>query len=175
MSFIDFSSESDDDITNIKSDNDLSFAEIDRHNEHNLTPSLLKTHEKKFEQETFLLHPPDIIIENNSNETAFQRVQTQFNENMNTSLVYGFAENLEILRNMNEEICERLDWVTQQTQQITDQFNEDRELAHKERNSDRRLGLFFSFLEAIFFLVGILYASVLFVIEMYYSVNVGIF
>ena len=83
----------------------------------------------------------------------------------------NLAENLEILRSMNEEICERLDWVTQQTQQITDQFNEDREEARRERKRDRFLGLSFSMLETLLFVIGLVYATILFLIEMSYSVS----
>ena len=88
------------------------------------------------------------------------------------ALVQGFAENLEILRSLNEEICERLDWVTQQTQEIRDQFKEDNEEAKRQRKYDRILGTCFSMLETTLFIVGIIYATVLFLIEMYYSVNI---
>ena len=89
------------------------------------------------------------------------------------ALVHGLAENLEILRSLNEEICERLDWVTQQTQEIRDQFKEDNEEAKRQRKYDRILGMCFSMLETTLFIVGIIYATVLFLIEMYYSVNIN--
>ncbi len=126
-----------------------------------LTPSLLKNHEKQFQ----------VIDETDNEKDYFERVQTQLNDNNSTMLVHGFVENLEMLRTMNEEICERLDWVTQQTQLITERFNEDRQQAQKERKKDRLLDVCFSLLELNFFLIGIIYATILFVIEMYYSVN----
>ena len=126
-----------------------------------LTPSLLKNHEKQFQ----------VIEETDNEKDYFERVQTQLNDNNSTMLVHGFVENLEMLRTMNEEICERLDWVTQQTQLITERFNEDRQQAQKERRKDRLLDVFFSLLELNFFLIGIIYATILFIIEMYYSVN----
>ena len=89
------------------------------------------------------------------------------------ALVYGLSENLEILRSLNEEICERLDWVTQQTQQIREQINEDHEEAKNHRKYDRILNIIFSFLETSLFVVGIIYATILFLIEMYYSVNIN--
>jgi hypothetical protein len=106
----------------------------------------------------------------NSKETF--NIQQQIVENNNMALVHGFAENLEILRSLNEEICERLDWVTQQTQEIRDQFKEDNEEAKRQRKYDRILGTCFSMLETTLFIVGIIYATVLFLIEMYYSVNI---
>ena len=99
-------------------------------------------------------------------------IQQQIAENNNMALVYGLAENLEILRSLNEEICERLDWVTQQTEQIREQFNEDHEEAKRQRKYDRILGMAFSMLETTLFIVGIIYATILFLIEMYYSVNI---
>ena len=113
------------------------------------------------------LGPGDI---KNSKETF--NIQQQIVENNNMALVHGFAENLEILRSLNEEICERLDWVTQQTQEIRDQFKEDNEEAKRQRKYDRILGMCFSMLETTLFIVGIIYATVLFLIEMYYSVNI---
>ena len=113
------------------------------------------------------LGPGDI---KNSKETF--DIQQQIFENNNMALVHGFAENLEILRSLNEEICERLDWVTQQTQEIRDQFKEDNEEAKRQRKYDRVLGMCFSILETTLFIVGIIYATVLFLIEMYYSVNI---
>jgi hypothetical protein len=130
-----------------------------------LTPSLLKNHEKQFQ----------VIDESDNEKDYFERVQTQLNDNNSTMLVHGFVENLEMLRTMNEEICERLDWVTQQTQLITERFNEDRQQAQKERKKDRLLDVFFSLLELNFFLIGIIYATILFIIEMYYSVNFNFF
>jgi hypothetical protein len=130
-----------------------------------LTPSLLKNHEKQFQ----------VIEETDNEKDYFERVQTQLNDNNSTMLVHGFVENLEMLRTMNEEICERLDWVTQQTQLITERFNEDRQQAQKERRKDRLLDVFFSLLELNFFLIGIMYATILFIIEMYYSVNFNFF
>lgn len=101
-------------------------------------------------------------------------IQQQIAENNNMALVYGLAENLEILRSLNEEICERLDWVTQQTQQIREQFNEDHAEAKRQRKYDRILGMAFSMLETTLFIVGIIYATILFLIEMYYSVNINL-
>jgi len=100
-------------------------------------------------------------------------IQHQIAENNNMAMVCGLAENLEILRSLNEEICERLDWVTQQTQQIREQFNEDHQEAKKQRKYDRILGMAFSMLETTLFIVGIIYATILFLIEMYYSVNIN--
>ena len=100
-------------------------------------------------------------------------IQHQIAENNNMAIVYGLAENLEILRSLNEEICERLDWVTQQTQQIREQFKEDHEEAKAQRKYDRILGVAFSMLETTLFVIGIIYATILFLIEMYYSVNIN--
>lgn len=147
------------------SDDSNSEEEIIILKERPLTPSLLKNHEKQFEQDLSSEHEKDY----------FERVQTQLNDNNSTMLVHGFVENLEMLRNMNEEICERLDWVTQQTQLITERFNEDREQEKKERRKDRILDVLFSLLELNFFVIGIIYATILFIIEMYYSVNFNFF
>ena len=202
MSFIDFS---DNDSSNsssihINKKEDVSDSEHDltliNNNERCLTPSLLKTHEKKYEIETrdssgdegfypinqdlqdlhglqdlHDLHDLQGLhdLHGLQNNDVMQRIQEQINQSNNQSIVYGFAENLEILRNMNEEICERLDWVTRQTQNIIDQVNEDRLNDQKERTKDRRVGLFFSFLETQFFLIGMIYSTILFIIEMYYN------
>ena len=121
-----------------------------------LTPSLLKTHEKKYEIDTRDssgdegFYPVRQDLQDND---VMQRIQEQINQTNNQSIVYGFAENLEILRNMNEEICERLDWVTRQTQNIIDQVNEDRLNEQKERTKDRHVGLFFSWYDLLYYFI----------------------
>lgn len=178
MAYIDYSSDSSSSKNKniLEHDNDefeVSLTELGKTNVGGLTVSMLKTHEKKFEtqenQDISLTLP--LPVPNIPTRQEIPSIEHQIAENNNMALVYGFAENLEILRSMNEEICERLDWVTQQTQQITDQFNEDREEARRERKLDRCLDLGFSMLETTLFIVGILYATILFLIEMYYSVN----
>ena len=57
--------------------------------------------------------------------------------------------------------------------QIREQFNEDHEEAKRQRRYDRILGMAFSMLETTLFIVGIIYATILFLIEMYYSVNIN--
>jgi|UniRef100_A0A6C0J4Q8 hypothetical protein len=177
MSFIDFSdNDSSNSSIHINKKEDISDSEHDltliNSSERCLTPSLLKTHEKKYEIDTRDssgdegFYPVRQDLQDND---VMQRIQEQINQTNNQSIVYGFAENLEILRNMNEEICERLDWVTRQTQNIIDQVNEDRLNEQKERTKDRHVGLFFSFLETQFFLIGMIYSTILFIIEMYYN------
>ena len=195
MAYIDYSSDSNstNSIKNILEDDntefEISLADVGKTNTITLTASTLKTLEKQFETSpstaeerlSSQLMPPlplpsplPIPAPTDNKEQENSNIEKQLLENNNMALVYGLAENLEILRSMNEEICERLDWVTQQTQQITDQFNEDREEARRERKRDRILGMGFSILETTLFIVGIIYATVLFLIEMYYSVNFGI-
>ena len=184
MAHIDYSSDSSNGSKSSKNsfnivDNEVSFSELHTTNTVALTASSLKNHEKKFENATTpelslpLPLPTPLPLSSMSSvlPPPVNNIQEQIFENNNTALVYGFAENLEILRNMNEEIQERLDWVTQQTQQIKEQFDEDREEARKERKRDRILGMSFSFLETTLFFVGIIYATILFLIEMYYSVS----
>jgi hypothetical protein len=182
MAYIDYSSDSNSTKSNkniLEDDNnefEISLAELGRSNIGTLTVSTLKSHEKQYHDQEQIPFPlPSFSMETpaepiTAKKEAFS-IEHQIAENNNMALVYGFAENLEILRSMNEEICERLDWVTQQTQQITDQFNEDREEARRERRRDRILGMGFSILETTLFIVGIIYATILFLFEMYYSVN----
>lgn len=197
MAYIDYSSDSNStkSAKNILEDDniefDISLTDLGRPNRGSLTPSMLKNHEKQFEQENNRFIPIEHIpyvptedpqklkegtrtdTEKNKKNVSEISVEHQINENSNMAVVYGFAENLEILRSMNEEICERLDWVTQQTQQITEQFNEDREEARRERKFDRYLDIGISMLETSFFVVGIIYATILFMIEMYYNYSVN--
>jgi hypothetical protein len=189
MAYIDYSSDSNSTKSpkNILEDDniefDISLTDLGRPNKGSLTPSMLKNHEKQFEQENSRFIPIEHMHElEEGTKTGTEKikkniselsVEQQINENSNMALVYGFAENLDILRSMNEEICERLDWVTQQTQQITEQFNEDRDEARRERKFDRYLDIGISILETSFFVVGIIYATILFMIEMYYNYSVN--
>lgn len=147
-----------------------------------LTPSLLKTHEKKFENSLSINDCNDnIIMENHEihdyceDNNYLKCVKEQLTSMNNEMMLRELAHNIEMLKQMHEDICERLDWVTQQTQTITDNFNQDRKELKHERRKDRIQDLFFSFMELLFFIIGILYASVLFIVEMYYSVNFNFF
>ena len=149
-----------------------------------LTPALLKTHERRFEHDMTITQSENteefkaVYDDNESNEKSnthdenyLKNVQNQ----LNNAVLQDLKNNIELLKNMHEDICERLDWVTQQTQMITDNFNEDRKQMTKERRKDRIQDLFFSFMELIFFVIGIVYATILFILEVYYSVNFNIF
>lgn len=143
-----------------------------------LTPSLLKTHEKKFENGLYMDDCNDVNITENreihdycEDNNYLKHVKEQIISMNNEMMLRDLAHNIEMLKQMHEDICERLDWVTQQTQIIADNFNEDRKEGKRERRKDRAQDLFFSFIGLLFFVIGILYATVLFVLEMYYSVN----
>ena len=183
MAYIDYSSDSSNSNKNniLEDDNnafEISLTELGKTNAGGLTVSLLKSHEKQFEsprehniQQGSETIPLPLPLPSSNMPPEHHDISKQVAENNNMALVYGLAENLEILRSMNEEICERLDWVTQQTQQITEQFNEDREEARRERTRDRILGMSFSILETLLFVIGLVYATILFLIEMSYSVS----
>ena len=177
MAYIDYSSDSSSNNknNNLEDDNnafEISLTELGKTNSGGLTVSMLKSHEKQFESpREHNIQTTPFPLPSSKMPPEHHDISKQIAENNNMALVYGLAENLEILRSMNEEICERLDWVTQQTQQITDQFNEDREESRRERKRDRFLGLSFSMLETLLFVIGLVYATILFLIEMSYSVS----
>lgn len=102
---------------------------------------------------------------------TMQQLQDTVNDgDGETTNAVKINETLNMVYKLYDDLGNQLEWVTTQTREIANESEKDRRIAAEERKIDRRWNWFFQFvglaLGVIFFFIGLVYATILFVLEM---------